>query len=363
MSARGAAPRARYAVIMAGGVGTRFWPHSRRRRPKQFLALDGGRTLLQETAHRLRGVVPWSRIVVVAPRDLAALVRRQLPRLPRANLIIEPAARGTAACLALTAAWIARRAPDATMGVFPADHVIRNVAGFQRSVRRAFETAEQHDCLVTFGIRPLVPETGYGYVETGAVLRRGAPRVDWAARFVEKPDRATAQRFVESGRHWWNSGMFVWRVAVLRAAFERHAPELGRVMDRFSSARRGDVAAARRAFQRLPAVSIDVAVMERAKRVAVVVATFDWSDVGSWAAIPALWGIDANGNAARGPAVLVDCHDTLVNGTSRLVAVLGMRDVVVVDSPDAVLVCPRSRAQDVRQIVAALERGAYRRWR
>jgi mannose-1-phosphate guanylyltransferase/mannose-6-phosphate isomerase len=249
------------------------------------------------------------------------------------------------------------------MAVFAADHAIRDTAGFQRSVRRAFETAEQEGCLVTFGIPPTGPETGYGYVQTGALLRRATPRVHWAARFVEKPDRATAQRFVDSGRYLWNSGMFVWRVAVLRAAFERQAPELARVMDRFSAARRSDTHAAQRAFRRLPSVSIDVAVMEGAKRVAVVVATFDWSDVGSWAAIPALWGTDAAGNAARGDALLIDCQDTLVHGATRLVAVLGTRDVVVVDSPDAVLVCPRSRAQDVRRIVSALDRGRYRRLR
>jgi mannose-1-phosphate guanylyltransferase len=364
MSARGGSARGRrYAVIMAGGVGTRFWPHSRRRRPKQFLALDGGRTLLQETARRLRGLVPWSRIVVVAPRELAPLVRRQLPALPRGHLVIEPAARGTAACLALAAAWIARRDPAAAMAVFPADHAIRSLAGFRRSVERAFEIAAGYDCLVTFGIPPTGPETGYGYIETGAALRRGAPRVDWAARFVEKPDRATAQRFLEAGRYFWNSGMFVWRVAVLRAALERHAPQLARIMDDFSSGRRGTAAAARRAYQRLPPVSIDVALMERAERVAVVVATFDWNDVGSWAAIPALWGTDRAGNASRGRALLIDCRDTLVHGATRLVAVVGVHDLVVVDSPDAVLVCPRSRAQAVRRIVDALAGGPYRRLR
>jgi mannose-1-phosphate guanylyltransferase len=348
---------------MAGGVGTRFWPHSRRRRPKQFLALDGGRTLLQETARRLRRIVPWTRIVVVAPRDLAPLVRRQLPALPRGHLVIEPAARGTAACLALAAAWIARRDPAASMAVFPADHAIRSVARFQHSVQRGFEIAEAEDCLVTFGVPPTGPETGYGYIETGATLRSGAPRVDWAARFVEKPDRATAQRFLEAGRYLWNSGMFVWRVAVLRAALERHAPQLARVLDEFSAGRRGTAAAVRRRYQRLPAVSIDVALMEGAERVAVVVATFDWNDVGSWAAIPVLWGTDRSGNASRGRALLIDCQDTLVHGATRLVAVVGARDLVVVDSPDAVLVCPRSRAQEVRRIVDALAGGPYRRLR
>ena len=364
MSARPAAARAhRYVVIMAGGVGTRFWPHSRRRRPKQFLAVRGRSTLLQDTARRARALVPWARIVVVAPRELAPLVRRQLPALPRTNLVIEPAARGTAACLALAAAYIARRDPDAAMAVFPADHAIRQVTRFQRCMQRGFEIAEGQDCLVTFGIPPTDAETGYGYVESGAPLRRGTPRVHWAARFVEKPDRATAQRFVESGRYLWNSGMFVWRVAVLQAALAQHAPPLARVMEDVRRARPAGATAARRAFRRLQPLSIDVALMERAERVAVVVATFDWSDVGSWAAMAALWGRDAAGNASRGPALMIDCRDSVVYGTTRLVAVLGGRDLIVVDSPDALLVCPLSRAQEVRRIVDALGRGRHRRLR
>jgi mannose-1-phosphate guanylyltransferase len=353
----------RYAVIMAGGAGTRFWPHSRRRRPKQFLAIDGRRTMLQETAYRLRGLIPPAQIIVVAPRQLAALVRRQLPTLPRENLIIEPAARGTAACLVLAAAWIARRHPDATMAVFPADHVVRAAAQFRRCVRRAFEVAEHDDCLVTFGIRPTSAETGYGYVAVGTALRRSAPLVHWAQRFVEKPNLATARRFLTSGRHLWNSGMFVWRIAVLRAALQRHARNLARELDALADPRAAVVASARRAYRSLPIVSIDVALMERAARVAVVTATFDWSDVGSWAAMAGLWGVDARGNASRGAALLVDCRDSIVYGTTRLVAVVGADDLIVVDSADAVLVCPRPRAQEVRRIVEALARRRERHLR
>jgi mannose-1-phosphate guanylyltransferase len=320
--------------------------------------MEGRRTLLQDTAARLLGAVPWSRIVVVAPRDLAPLVRRQLPALPRPNLIIEPAARGTAACLALAGAWIARRDPQAAMAVFPADHAIRATARFRQCVERAFETAEAGDCLVTFGIPPTGPETGYGYVEAGELVQRRAPKVHWASRFVEKPDRATAKRMLDSGRYYWNSGMFVWRVAVLRDGLARHAPRTGQVMEQLIAG----TAAARRAFARLPIVSIDVALMERAARVALVVATFDWNDVGSWAAMPGLWGVDAAGNARRGDALLIDCRDTVVYGATRLVAVVGADDLVVVDSPDAVMVCPRSRAQEVRRLVDALG-GRYRRLR
>ena len=351
----------RYAVIMAGGAGTRFWPHSRQQRPKQFLSIDGRRTLLQATAHRLRGLVSPTHLIVVAPRHLAPLVRRHLPTLPHENLVIEPAARSTAACLALAAARIARRDAEASMAVFPADHTIADEARFRRCVARAFETAEREDCLVTFGIRPTSAETGYGYIEMGRPLRRDAPRVDWAARFVEKPDRATARRFLASGRYRWNAGMFVWRIAVLRTALARHAPALGRMMDALGDPRRA--AAAQRAYRRLPAVSIDVALMERAERIAVVTATFDWNDIGNWAAMAAVWRRDAAGNASRGDALLIDCRGSVVYGATRLVAVLGADDLIVIDSPDAVLVCPRNRAQDVRRIVDALARGRYRRFR
>lgn len=346
----------RYAVIMAGGSGTRFWPHSRRRKPKQFLAIVGRHSLLQDTARRLRGVVPMRRLLVVAPRELARLVRQQLPRLPAENLLIEPTPRGTAPCLVLAAEWIGRRDPLGAMAVFPADHAISDAERFRADVEEAFAVAERDAALVTFGIRPTHPETGYGYIEIGAPLRRGTP-ASWVRRFIEKPDLARARRFVRTGRHLWNSGMFVWRVDALRAAVERHAPPLAKL---WATLEGGAKAATARAFSRVPVVSIDVAVMERAERVAVIAARFDWSDVGSWAALAERWGVDGDGNTRRGDAVLIDCRDTLVYGATRLVAVVGTRELVVVDSPDAVLVCPRERAQDVRRIVDALRGGRYR---
>lgn len=351
----------RYAVIMAGGAGTRFWPHSRRRLPKQFLTLGGRRSLLQAAVERLRGVVHPARVLVVAPRDLAGLVRRQLPALPQDNLLVEPAARGTAACLAWAAAAVTRRDPTAAMAAMPADHVISDKARFRRCLARGFEIAEREDCSVAFGVRPVGPETGYGYIEIGAPLRRTVPRVDWAARFVEKPDRATAEEFVASGRYLWNAGIFVWRVPVLRAGLQVHAPEVARVMDMPRSGGRASSLAP--AYRRLPVVSIDVALMERTERVAVVTAGFDWTDAGSWSAMPALWGVDADGNAARGKVLLVDSRGTVAFGATRLVAVVGAEDLIVVDSPDAVLVCPRGRAQDVRHLVERLARGPYRRLR
>jgi mannose-1-phosphate guanylyltransferase len=339
---------------MAGGVGTRFWPRSRRRLPKQFLAIAGRYTMLQETVRRLAGVVPLSRTLVVASAPFAPLIRQQLPRLPEANLLIEPAARGTAACLALATEWIARMNPDASVAVFPADHVITHRDRFHRVLQRGFEAAEQQRCLVTFGIVPTQAETGYGYIQVGSQLRSTRPRVHWVKRFHEKPTRSVAERYVKAGRYFWNSGMFVWRVDVVREAFARHAPEIARVLETKKAARM-----LARSYRRLPSLSIDVAVMERADRVAVVEADIGWSDVGSWAAMAGLWGTDAAGNAGRGRTMVLDCRDTVVFGADRLVAVVGAEDLIVVDSPDALLVCPKSRAQDVRRVVAALTHGRH----
>jgi mannose-1-phosphate guanylyltransferase len=345
----------RYAVIMAGGAGTRFWPLSRAARPKQFLQLTGRATMLQETARRLRGVVPRSRVLVVAPAAHARLVRQQLPWLAPRNLIIEPAPRGTAACLALVAADIARRPGAASMAVLAADHAISDVAALRDCLRRAFAVAED-GWLVTFGIPPTGPETGYGYVRVGAPLDRHRPRAARAVRFVEKPELRTARRFLASGDYRWNSGMFTWRVDVFRDALARHAPAIAAAADAVIA--RGG-AGARRAYTRLGGEPVDVAVLERAERIAVVDATFDWSDVGSWAAMAALWGTDGAGNAHRGPVLLLDCRNTTVRADRRLIAVLGADDLVVVDTPDAVLICPRARAQDVRAVVTALgKRGA-----
>lgn len=347
--------RNRYAVVMAGGVGTRFWPRSRRRLPKQFLTIASRHTMLQETVRRLAGVVPLRRTLVVASTPFVPLIREQLPRLPEANMLVEPAARGTAACLALATERIAQIDPEASVAVFPADHVIANRDRFRRVLQRGFETAERERCLVTFGIVPTHAETGYGYIEVGSQLRSTGPRVHWVKRFHEKPKRAVAERYVKAGRYFWNSGMFVWRIDVVREAFARHAPEIASVVGTKKGAKR-----IARSYRQLPSLSIDVAVMERTDRVAVVEADMGWSDVGSWAAMTGLWGTDSAGNADRGRTLVIDCRDTVVFGADRLVAVVGAEDLIVVDSPDALLVCPKSRAQDVRRVVAALTHSRHK---
>jgi mannose-1-phosphate guanylyltransferase len=364
----GAAP-IRYAVIMAGGHGTRFWPRSRRRVPKQLLRIAGRHTLIQATVRRLRPLFPSAHILVVTTPEHAAEVRRQLPGLPPQQVLVEPLRRNTLACVALAAEWIGRRGQEATMCVVPADHVIKNGAAFRTSLAEACAFAERLGVVAMLGVPPTRPDTGYGYVEVGKAVGTGAPGAHWVRQFREKPSLHHAQRYVASGRFLWNAGIFVWRTTVFRAALQRHRPELLQRLHgvwKGSKAERGQ--RLRRAYRRLPSLSIDVGLMEpltaergAAIRIGVLRATFDWNDVGSWVAMPEVWGCDAAGNTSSGRVVAVDATDTIVYAPERLVAVVGLSNLIVVDSADALLVCARERAQDVRQVTDELRRRGWTR--
>lgn len=344
-----------YAVVMAGGSGTRFWPASRRARPKQFLPISGGQPMLAETCARLEGLVPWERILVVTAESQAALVRATLPELPRANVLCEPAARNTAPCVAFAAHEIARRAPDSVQIVLPADHVIRPLASFQRTLRAAVQAATREDALVIFGVRPDHPATGYGYIEAGATLAE----VDGLAlygvtRFVEKPARARAEAFLAAGNFLWNSGMFVWRTRAIDAALQRHAPALRAGLARVASGE-----ALERVYPTLPSVAIDVAVLEKADNVRMLAIDYGWNDVGSWSALPEVHAPDAQGNwrVLSGGARLVaeDARGCVAYAEGdEVLALIGVQDLVVVRAGNATLVCPRARAQDVKTIVERL---------
>jgi mannose-1-phosphate guanylyltransferase len=354
---------------MAGGQGTRFWPRSRRRVPKQLLAITGRHTLLQETARRLVPLFSWRRLLVVTNSAHAAAVRRQLPQLPADQILAEPEGRNTLACIALAAEWIRQQAADATMAVVPADHIITDAARLRRTLQSALALADSHDCLVTLGIAPTRPETGYGYIEAGRAIGGRTAPAHWVRRFHEKPAAALAKRYVASGRYWWNSGMFVWKASVFQAAVERCVPGVAKALCGVWRSSRGVPQRLQRAYRRLPSVSVDVALMQPitrlrppAPRVAVVRADFDWNDVGSWNAMPDVWGCDAAGNASIGGLVSVDAGDSIVYCPDRLVALLGVHNLIVVDSPDALLICPRDRAQDVREVTRALQHRGWQRY-
>lgn len=360
----------RVVVIMCGGSGTRFWPASRKKRPKQLLRLATDRPMLRDSADRASELVGPENVYLVAGPHLTESLRRTVDYLPPENCIVEPEPRNTAPCLALAAATIARRhGPKTSMGVMTADHLITHLDAFAANVDLAFEHAEQNDVLMTMGIRPTGPETGFGYLEVGPALREDARgSVHQVRAFREKPDEATARAYVDSGDYLWNSGMFFWRIETLLAAFEKTCPELGAAARRIVEApESGFQEAVRRAFMEMPVDSIDYAVMERADNVCAVPSNFGWDDLGSWTALHAVHQADADGNIVLGRAVTLDARDCIVYNTESacsgagptpLVAVLGAENLVVVNTGDAVLVCPRERAQDVKKVLEVLrERG------
>jgi mannose-1-phosphate guanylyltransferase len=351
------APTPRFAVVMAGGAGTRFWPRSRVRSPKQLLSIVGGRSMLQETIARLAPLIARERILVVTSRPQARAVRAQLPGLRPRQVLVEPEGRNTAAAIALAALEVARRAPDASMTVLPADHAIGALARFRADLALGLETAERTGALVTFGIVPTHPETGYGYIRAGASLGPG-DRVATVDAFVEKPPRERAEALIAGGNAFWNSGIFAWRVTDILRELRAHLPGLVERLER-ALGRRGGLA---RAYRGLASISIDHGVLERAAKVAVVRARFPWSDVGSWAAVEPLWRANGGANSVRGRALPVDSRGCVVDSPTRLVALLGVDDLVVVDTPDALLVCRKDRAQDVRLVVDELRRRGLERY-
>lgn len=362
----------RFAVIMAGGSGERFWPASRRARPKQLLRLtDEHRSMLGEAIDRIAPLIPPADVVVATSEILAGPIAAAIPELPPANVVAEPEKRNTAACLALATAALALRlgpGEDAAVAVLTADHRIGDAALFRRTVGVALDFAEANDALVTIGVVPTRPETGYGYVEVAAAdAEDGDPlRIAPAVRFREKPDLATAHEFVASGRHLWNSGMFFWRLSAFERAIARHMPALAAAGGAMRTAlARRDRTALADTFAGLDDVSVDVGLMECADNVHVVRATFPWDDVGAWDALGRTRAPDAAGNVVDGGAVLVDARDCIVynepGADGMAVAVVGLDGIIVATTPDGVLVCARDRAQDVKRAVAILrERGRDR---
>ena len=348
-------------IILSGGAGTRLWPLSRELYPKQLLALTGERTLIQQTALRLEGVSAAAPVVVCneAHRFLVAEQLRQIGIEPAA-MVLEPVGRNTAPAIALAAqaALGAARADDPLLLVLPADHVIRDVPAFQKAVRAAMGPAGAGK-LVTFGIVPSAPETGYGYIQRGA--RHGAAYA--IARFVEKPDAARAEQFVASGEYYWNSGMFLFRARRYLEELERFAPEMARVCAEAFASARSDLdftRIERERFEACPADSIDYAVMEKTDDAVVVPLDAGWSDIGSWAALHAACEADAHGNVARGDVICEDSEGCYLYAESRLVSAVGLRNHVVVETKDAVLVAPKDRVQDVKKLVHRLkEAGRY----
>ncbi len=351
----------RYAVIMAGGSGTRFWPASRRNRPKQLLSFGSGdASLLEATVRRILPLVPATRIFVVTAERLLTDTQENLRGIPGVRVLAEPAPRNTAPCVGWAASVIADEAPDATVMVLPSDHSITDEAAFLAAIGVAMDSAASGS-ITTIGIVPTRPETGYGYIELeGAAVAGAATRV---ARFVEKPDRARAEEFLAGGKHLWNAGMVFFRAADMLEAIRVHLPGLAEGVEilRESRATGNEDAELKRVFHTLPSISLDHGVLEKQAGLAVVPGKFGWNDVGSWQSAWELAEKDTQGNALTPGTVAVDARGNLVvqyagNRPGKVVALVGVHDLCVVETEDAILIIPKDRAQDVRAVIEHIEK-------
>jgi mannose-1-phosphate guanylyltransferase len=354
-----------HAIIMAGGSGTRFWPKSRRDRPKQLLRLFGDATMLQQTVARIEPQVTKERVLIVTGVDQAGGTRDQLPDLPAENIVAEPCPRDTAACVGL-AAWIVhKKDPDGTMIVMPADHVVEPAGAFLATVHAAASVIEDDPTtLVTFGIKPTRPETGYGYIERGELLEnRAGIAVNRVVQFREKPDLATAQRFLAAGNFAWNSGIFLWRARTILDELKQHKPQLaaalGRIGQALGTPAEHDVIA--REYPLLERAPIDKAVMEKAANVRVLEVHYEWNDVGDWRSLADLLTHDCEGNATQGDVVVQDTKNSIIiSDDGGLIATLGLDDIVVVQSGKATLVARRGQLDRLKKLVERLEEKGYR---
>lgn len=353
-----------YAVLMAGGRGTRFWPASRYSRPKQLLPILGGSPLVRQTLERLLPMIPAERILVVTGEDLGPAVKALLPEIPPENFLLEPEGRNTAPCIGWACLHLAKRDGNAVMVVLPSDHLIADPEKFRRILTAAADWAHRGQYLVTLSIRPDRPETGFGYIEVGPQCgeARDLP-VLRVLRFREKPDLATAEQFLRMGTFLWNSGIFVWKVSTLLESLSLYLPEVLQGLQQMEDVReKGDAAAARQAFLDLPSISIDYGVLERAREVYTFLCDFGWNDVGSWASVYELSPKDAWGNACSPGTITLDASGCLVEAPGRLVALVGVQDLVVVDGGDALLVCRRDDSQRVREVVETLKKTGRGKW-
>ncbi|TAK54743.1 MAG: mannose-1-phosphate guanylyltransferase [Bacteroidetes bacterium] len=351
-----------YAVIMAGGVGTRFWPRSREKTPKQLLEIIGKGTMIQNTVARLRDVIEPRNIIIVTNKLQKPLLVKQLPEIPVQNILIEPIGRNTAPCIGLAALYIRRFDPEAVMVVLPADHIIQNEEEFRTVLRSAISAAYETKSLITIGIHPTRPETGYGYIqvvdESDSINRHFDRLVYRVKTFAEKPTVGIAKQFLESGDYLWNSGMFIWRVDTIMQEIERLLPEmyieLKKIDDSFGSDKFEQVFDT--AYRTIRGISIDYGVMEKAKNVFLIKGNFGWSDVGSWDEVLRLSSKDDKGNSSAGKVFFYNSNDNFVQAGNKFVATVGVDDIIVIVTDDSVLVCKKGQSQDVKEVVDYLRR-------
>jgi mannose-1-phosphate guanylyltransferase len=347
-----------YATILAGGSGTRFWPVSRATIPKQFLVLQGTQSLLQATVSRITPLVPASHIYVVTAVHLQAQTLTQVPEVPAANILSEPVGRNTAAAVGLAAWHLMTVDPEALMVVLPADHAIADRVAFCESLQQAALAAQHANVLMTLGVQPTYPATGYGYMQVGDSLALpSAPLARQVTQFTEKPLAEVAAQFLASGQYLWNCGIFVWRVATIVEEIRSHMPALWQQLTVYMHAAQANAAAEvlHTSYAQLPNVPIDIGVLEKSTRVGVLPVTWGWSDVGSWRALADLHPHDSAGNTVVGQHIARDATGLIVYSPTRLVATIGVSDVIIVQTDDVLLICAKDRDQEVREMVQFLQ--------
>lgn len=343
------------AVIMAGGKGERFWPKSRTSHPKQFLSLtDDGETMIQKTVKRISPIVQAEDVFIVTNSEYRNLVREQLPDIPQENILAEPYARNTAPCIAFAAAVIKKKYGNAVMLVLPSDHLIKYENIYTRTLCNAIVKATEDNNLVTIGITPSYAETGYGYINFGEESGN-AYKVE---RFVEKPDLRTAKKYLSSGKYLWNSGMFVWQVSAIEECFRQFMPEVYSGAEKIGEAfgTENFEAVLESEYSAFPSESIDFGIMEKASDIYTIPASFGWDDVGNWLAVERINDTDDHHNYIEGDVITENCERTTICGGKRLVAAVGVEDIIIVDTDDAVLVCSKNSTQDVKKIIARLKK-------
>ena len=343
------------ALILAGGKGERFWPRSRKNCPKQFLSLTGdGKTMIQKTVERILPLVKPEDIFISTNQNYKKLVREQLPDVPECNVLCEPVGRNTAPGIGLGAVYMRKKYDDAVMLVLPSDHLIKDEDTFRSVLSEAVETAEEESCLVTMGIKPTAPETGYGYIRyLSEGARKNAYKVE---RFVEKPDLNRAKEYLADGKYLWNSGMFVWKVSSILGCIEKYLPAiysgLAKIEASIGSASEESVLNAE--FDTMPSESIDYGVLEKEDGIRVLPGDFGWDDVGSWLALGRMRSLDGAGNLISGNVVSTGVENGIIEGVDKLIAAVGLKDTVVVDTPDAILICNKESTADIKKIVENL---------
>jgi mannose-1-phosphate guanylyltransferase len=347
-----------YALIMAGGIGTRFWPLSRKKKPKQFLPIISDNTMLEETVKRISPLIPNSNIYTIANHQQTQTIKALLPDISEEKFIVEPEGKNTAPCLLLASAVIHLKNPEAVMAVLPADHFIENDSLYLKKLKAAAAAAEQSQSLITFGIPPSYPSTGYGYINFARENPSPFLEEDFFSvkEFREKPSYKQAKAFIQSGNYFWNSGMFIWSTRIFTEKIEHFAPALfAHWKDLLRAVNQRDEERISSIYSKLPATSIDYALMERAEGVLMGEGNFGWSDVGAWSSLAPFWPQDENKNAFRGDNILLDVENCLVYNPQKLTALIGVKDLVVVDTEDALLICHKSQDQKVKDVVEKIK--------